>query len=60
MNRLSSKDFFDHSAGLDKVLIHLGLIKRQGPAYWLLILGLDAVLLLWGIILVQRAEKHPA
>lgn len=44
--------------GLDTVLIRMGILKRAGVAYWILEIGLNAVLLISGIILTKKSQKR--
>lgn len=46
------------SIGFDKVLIQMGILKRTGAAYWGVVAGLDAILLIAGICLIIKSQKR--
>lgn len=46
------------SIGFDKVLIQMGILKRTGVAYWGVVVGLDAILLIAGICLIIKSQKR--
>lgn len=42
--------------GLHTVFIQMGILKSTGPAYWILIIGSDAILLISGILLLKKKQ----
>ncbi len=46
-----------HLVGLGTVLVQKGILRDAGPVSWMLPVGLDAVLLIAGIIMVKRRPQ---